>query len=124
MKKICCAVLCVVLVLPAFALPLADTSIEGAWEGVALAPQNPEISFSVVFKSEEDAWKGTMDVPSEGMTGLALQDVSFDGKKLEFVIPVPEAAVSCSAELQEDGTISGTFEQAGQTGTFKMKRKK
>ena len=122
MKKICCAVLCVVLVLPAFALPLADTSIEGTWEGVASGPQNPGIPFSVVFKSEENAWKGTMDVPSEGMTGLLLQDVSFDGKKLGFVIPVPEAAVTCSAEVQEDGTISGTFEQAGQTGTFKMKK--
>ncbi|MEE8584029.1 MAG: hypothetical protein V3T83_04175 [Acidobacteriota bacterium] len=124
MKKICCAVLCVVLVLPAFALPPTDNSIEGTWEGVASGPQDPEIPFSVVFKLEENVWKGTMDVPSEGMTGLPLQDVSFDGKKLAFVIPLPEAAVTCSAEVQPDGTISGTFEQAGQNGTFKMKKQK
>ncbi len=124
MKKICCVVLCIALTLPAFALPAAGDSIEGKWEGVATAPGNPEIPFSVVFKSEQDSWMGTMDIPSEGMTGLPLQDVSFDGKKLEFSIPVPEATVTCSAEVQSDGSIAGTFEQAGQTGTFTMTKQK
>lgn len=122
MKKVCSVILCVLLTLPALALPISGSSIEGKWEGVASAPPEPDIAFSVTFESEGDTLKATMDIPSEGMSGVPLQDVSFDGKKLTFVVPVPEASVNCSAELQEDGSIAGTFEQMGQTGTFKMKK--
>lgn len=124
MKKFCSIFLCVLLTLPIVAMPASDDSIEGKWEGVASAPPEPDIPFSVTFETDGDVLKATMDIPSEGMTGLPLQDVSFDGKKLTFVVPVPEAAVNCNAELQEDGSIAGTFEQMGQTGTFKMKRQK
>ena len=122
MKKVCSAFLCVLLTLPIVALPISDDSIDGKWVGVASAPPNPDIPFSVTFTSEGDTLKGTMDVPSEGMTGMPLQDLNFDGKKLTFVIPVPEASVTCSAQLEEDGSIAGTFEQAGQSGTFTMKK--
>jgi len=122
MKKVCSVFLCVLLTLPIAALPISDNSIEGTWEGVASAPPEPDIPFSVTFETDGDTLKGTMDIPSEGMTALPLQDLKFDGKKLSFVLPVPEASVTCNAQLEEDGSIAGTFEQMGQTGTFTMKK--
>jgi hypothetical protein len=118
---------CLTLVLSAsvFAfchLGAAQQSIDGTWEGVASTDPNETISFSIFFKTEGGTLKGTIDIPDLGVAGLALSDLSFDGKTLSFTVPLPEGAVPCTASLNEDGSISGTYDDRGQTGTFTMRK--
>ncbi len=123
MKRIS-SVLVIVTVLSLVLSPLlafAD-SIAGRWEGVAVASPDPDIPFSVEFKEQDGGLKATMDIPSQGLYGLELTEVKLEGKTLEFVVPVPDSPVTCSAQLKEDGTMIGTYDRLGQTGRFSMKR--
>jgi hypothetical protein len=100
----------------------AQQSIDGTWEGVASSDPNETVSFSIVFKTEGGTLKGTIDIPDLGVAGLALSDLNFDGKTLSFTVPLPDGAIPCGAKLNEDGSISGTYDQGGQAGTFTMRK--
>jgi len=95
----------------------------GTWNGsIDIMGQSLEI---IVKFSLDDAGniKGTIDVPSQGATGLALSDFEIDGKKIGFMIAGPQGEPTFKGELDEAGTkISGTFSQGGAEGSFSLEK--
>jgi len=96
--------------------------VEGTWNGSASVDTGESVPFAVTLKTEAGTLNGSIDVPDLGVFGLALLDVVFDGKTLHFTVPLPDGPVPCNGKLNEDGTISGTFDQAGMVGTFVMRK--
>lgn len=99
-------------------------SIDGKWSGVASSPPDPDILFSIVFETENGKLHGKIDVPATGLYEVELINLSFDGKTLMFSVPTPEGDVEASAKPTDEDTFSGTYDQMGVTGTFKMSRAK
>jgi hypothetical protein len=122
--QILTAALLLTLVALASYAPAAQKSIDGKWNGVASAGPDGDIYFSIAFKTVEGKLSGTINIPDLGMYDTALTGLSFDGKTLNFGVPTPEGDVDCTAKLESDGTISGTYDQMGTIGSFTMKRDK
>ena len=109
--------------LPVDPVPLAapaEGCASGRWRGVMELP-GTEMAFVVDF-AQGDGPGTTIDIPAQGVAGLALADVSCAGGKLIFTIAEakPDGAVF-AATIGEDGKRAvGTFTQAGQTFPIRM----
>ncbi|MFB3852389.1 MAG: alpha/beta hydrolase family protein [Vicinamibacterales bacterium] len=69
-----------------------------------------------------ETWKGTIDIPQQGASGLPLMNLRVEHPAVHFELAAgPGRLASFDGVLAED-TVSGTFEQAGVKGTFRMKR--
>ncbi len=100
---------------------LAQSSLQGHWEGAITLPGVP-LQIRTDFKQVDTAWQGTIDIPQQRAQGLPLQGVRFEASRVHFELQAgPGLAVF---EGQVDGDkISGNFSQAGQTFPFALERK-
>jgi hypothetical protein len=93
-------------------LPLvaqSDDALIGRWSGTLVAgAQQLEIVYNLV-RAEDGSLTGTMDVPTQGATGIPLTTASFTEGVLALTFAVPGG-----------GTYEGTFDASGErlTGTF------
>ncbi len=115
------------LTLAAFALGSAPAQAQsedavGSWRGTLVAgPQELEIVFHLTT-AEDGSLTGTMDVPTQGATGIPLTTVSIEGSSVNWTFPVPGGG-SYEGTVDDSGDhISGTFTQAGQGFPMDLER--
>jgi pimeloyl-ACP methyl ester carboxylesterase len=86
--------------------------IAGTWNGV-LEIQGIQLPLVIHIEEGTDGYKGTMDSPDQGATGIEITSVSYDNPNLKF--EVAPMAISYSGNLGAGGIIEGTFTQMGQS---------
>ncbi len=96
----------------------ATMSLVGDWDG-QISIMGTQLGFVVHFSEEGGELSGTLDIPQQGARGMPLHGVSFDAPNVQFaILSGPQEAVF-EGELA-DGSVEGTFTQAGAEGTFQM----
>ncbi|MBP7148143.1 MAG: hypothetical protein KBD01_11395, partial [Acidobacteria bacterium] len=112
----------VLLAVAVSALPAwCAEGIEGRWEG-AIQIGATNLGIVVEFAGQGDELRATIDIPQQGASGLGLTNVRFAPPRVRFDLPAGPGLAEFDGELKEDGSIGGSFEQAGARGTFSMKR--
>ncbi|TVQ33352.1 MAG: alpha/beta hydrolase [Phycisphaeraceae bacterium] len=99
----------------------ADTAAAERWAGVIELP-GLELEFSVTFTDDGGA---SIDIPLQGVAGLALEDVAREPERLAFTLaPQGSPAVAVFQLERESGAAEavGTISQAGQTFPVRMRR--
>ncbi len=91
----------------------ADTNavIEGSWSGVLKVPN---AQLTVVFnisKSAQGNLTATMDSPDQGAKGIPVDSALFTNNHLHLVMAAIKGGYD--GDLKPDGTIAGTWTQAG-----------
>ncbi len=117
------------LLLAAMALLMAPSHAEsqmetdwalGSWNGTLIAGTMQLAILFNITRGDDGIPGGTMDVPTQGMVGLALSTVDIGDGKITLTFPVPGGG-SYEGTRNEDGSgISGTFTQAGQAFPMKL----
>jgi fermentation-respiration switch protein FrsA (DUF1100 family) len=98
---------------------LLGQTVEGTWNGeLVLGQQKLRLVFH--FAAQESLYVGTMDSPDQGARGIKLTRVEFNSPELDFAIA--QLGVSYKGALQDNGTISGTFTQMGQSFPLSLTR--
>lgn len=93
-------------------------NLSGAWEGeLQVMGQSLPLVFN--FQQGENEWKGTMDSPKQGVRGISLSKVLFDGLMLHF--EVGEGVIVYEG-LFVGVNIQGTFKQSGLDLPLDLKR--
>jgi hypothetical protein len=95
----------------------------GTWNG-SIEAGGQQIGIVVHFSTDDEGnIQGTIDVPNQGLAGLALSGFEIDGKKITFIIDGIPGEPTFKGELDEPGTkISGSFSQSGAEGSFSMEK--
>lgn len=106
-------------VMPA-ATPTSSQSIDGHWEGTVQV-LGTELQVGLDVASDESGITATIDIPQQGVDGLALSNVSYTPPDVHFEIDLGQLTAVFAGEVQGE-TISGEFQQSGVTGKFQLKR--
>jgi len=99
---------------------VAQPAVAGRWDG-SINVLGGQLTITVNLTADANTFKGTIDIPQQGAKALPLTNVRVDATKIHFELPAGPGLAVFDGELK-DGTILGTFEQAGITGTFELKR--
>lgn len=116
-------VIALVFVLTVLQAPAAwaDTSpIAGHWEGEIAVPGSPLV-IKVDLEQVDGAWAGSIDIPQQDATGLALVDVVVEATAVRFRIQGVPGDPTFNGRLDGD-TIRGKFGQGGATFDFELGR--
>lgn len=100
---------------------VSTKNINGIWEGKL---NIGAISLRVVFhieKQSDTLYKGTMDSPDQGVTGVQCEAVSING---DSVIVQVKVTSMLEGLLVNDSTISGNWEQGGRSLPLIVKKVK
>jgi pimeloyl-ACP methyl ester carboxylesterase len=95
--------------------PAAAPTLAGTWAGTIELPGQP-LQIQIAFDGDS---RGTIDIPQQGATGLALSHVALAGDAVSFELAQVGAAFA--GTLRGDA-IAGTTTQSGQAFPFSMKR--
>lgn len=102
----------------------AENPVTGHWEGQIEIPGQP-IAVKIDLTSNDDAWTGTIDIPTQGANDLPLSDIHIVEEEgsvsVKFSILNIPGNPTFDGKLQ-DGAISGTFSQGGATFGFRLSR--
>ena len=118
MRRAAVALLVALAVLAAFApaqdLAAQETTLTGDWAGVLSLPDGQEVEmiFKVV-EGEDGALATTLDVPGHGAAGIACTETSVEGTELHISGCEIPGGGGFDGELNEEGALSGNFNQAG-----------
>ncbi len=88
----------------------------GAWEGT-ISTSGVEIQILLEFKADDGKFSGTIDIPQQGASGLALANVSFQDGQIHFEIAAAGAIFDGSVTGDQ---ITGDFVQGPATGIFEV----
>ncbi len=106
---------------PAWASPAAIASqadCAGVWKGTIDIP-GMKLTVEVTLKQEGDGLSGTIDIPQQGASDLALESVTQDGATVTFQISGVPGEPTFKGTL--DGTkLIGDFIQGGQAFPFML----
>lgn len=80
-----------------------------------------ELDVALVFTTEDTGLTATIDIPQEGVNGLALNNVRYDPPSVYFAIDAAGLSADFEGTVRAD-TISGQFAQGGVTGSFELER--
>ena len=124
LRRTLCIVIAIVVV--GLSASYAENRVIGHWEGQIDIPGQP-ITVKVDLSVKDSDWSGTIDIPPQGAKDLPLSDIHVveeDGSlKVKFSIRGVPGNPTFDGKLQ-DGTISGTFSQAGATFGFQLSRER
>ena len=95
-----------------------QSSLDGDWSG-SISVGGQTIPLSVHFTAADDGLSAAVDI--HGVTGLALQNVSYDPPRVHFELPAGAGLAVFDGEHAGD-SIGGAFTQSGITGTFTLER--
>ena len=101
--------------------PVSAQSLDvfaGTWAGEIQVPGSA-LGISVDFQVEGEALIGTITIPTQGVTGAPLEDVTADGDGISFAIQGVPGEPTFEGTLQE-GRIEGAFSQGGQAFPFTL----
>lgn len=93
---------------------------EGAWEG-AIRLGMGDLGMRVAVARVADSLAATIDIPSQGATGLPLQAVRQHGDSVHFELPAPGARGLFDGVLRAD-SVTGTLRQLGMVMPFVLRR--
>ena len=94
--------------------------LTGTWSGV-LDAAGQEMTVVFNLKNAEGSYSATMDVPSQGAKGIAVDTVDVNDREITFAID--SLGVGYSGQLAEDEqSIEGTFRQAGLEIPLRLER--
>ncbi len=115
-----------IMVVAALAVSLPASAQEkspflGDWKGsLSVAGQELEIVLHFTLDANK-VLAGTIDIPAQGASGLALGSLVVEGKTISFVISGVPGDPAFKGTLDDTGKkIAGSFSQAGYTGTFSV----
>ncbi|MFQ5743539.1 MAG: alpha/beta hydrolase family protein [Acidobacteriota bacterium] len=95
------------------------------WKGVMELP-GMKMEFAVTFQRqvEGEGYAATIDIPAQGVSGLALVGVVYTDEQIGFTIQqAPPSGAVFTATVSEDGkTATGELEQGGQKFPIHMER--
>ena len=96
-------------------------SLEGNWEGnIQVASQ--DIGMVIRFTGSGSEAKGMMDIPAQSAKDIPLNKVDLSAPKVYFEAFSGQRLAAYNGQVQEDGSIAGSFTQGGYTGAFTLKR--
>jgi pimeloyl-ACP methyl ester carboxylesterase len=98
----------------------AQQPAAGHWAG-ALKIMGQEVAISVDVAGDAAAPKATIDIPQQGVKGMALANVRINDQLVHFELPAGPTIAVFDGVLRGEA-IAGTFEQAGMKGTFELKK--
>ncbi|MGH3786399.1 MAG: hypothetical protein ACRDRG_07555 [Pseudonocardiaceae bacterium] len=86
----------------------APQLIVGDWAG-RIEPRGDPLDFGIRFTAADRGLAGTMDVPAQGVSALALGDVRVESRNVTFAVP----------EVAGNATFRGTLVGSGDTATVR-----
>ena len=103
-----------------FGLALAQSldDFAGTWAGEIQVPGSA-LGITVDFQAEGEALAGTITIPTQGVTGAPLENVTADGDEIRFAVQGVPGEPTFEGTLQE-GRIEGAFSQGGQEFPFTL----
>jgi len=100
-----------------------EASMAGDWAGVLKVPNGMEIE--LVFKvveGEDGGLSTTLDVPTQGAAGIVCTETSVDEEGLHISGCEIPGSGGYDGALNEEGGLSGNFNQAGQVLALNLAR--
>ncbi|MDR1594853.1 MAG: alpha/beta hydrolase, partial [Prevotellaceae bacterium] len=91
----------------------------GDWNGV-LKVQNIKLRLVFHIQKTESGYSATMDSPDQGGKDIPVTSVSYENSVLK--IAIPNITLEYEGVLGDDGNITGTFKQMGQTIPLNLSR--
>ncbi len=98
----------------------SQSPIDTTWNG-AVDIMGSKLGIIVKFWSQGGMTKGTIDIPQQKQAGLPLSGAVFVNPKVHFELQ-GEPGLAVFEGIYYIDSISGTFSQAGITGTFMLKK--
>ncbi len=98
--------------------PPSSRAVVGRWTGSVTSESLATIAIIVVF---DESLRGTIDVPAQGKTGVALTGITIAPPRVHFEMPIDDGKAVFEGVLRGD-TISGSFTQGLLTATFGIRR--
>ncbi|MEM1295675.1 MAG: alpha/beta fold hydrolase [Verrucomicrobiota bacterium] len=103
------------------ALSAAAVDPTGMWKGAIILPGNAELKIQIQLEESDQAWKGSIDIPAQGLSGFALSEISVEADRVRFAMAGIPGNPRFDGKLSEDGkTIAGDFEQGPQKLSFRL----
>ena len=97
----------------------AEQDFIGKWKGaIDIQGKESEVQFNI--EQGEKGLEGTVDVVSQGVTGLVMKNIKVDDKKISFDLPSLPGNTSFKGELKNE-SITGHLLQAGYSFDFEVK---
>ena len=110
---------------PVLALSQAPEDVAGHWEGEIELPGQPLV-VRVDLENGGVGWTGTIDIPAQGATGIALSNIEVttgdEGVQVGFTMSGVPGDPTFDGRLSDDGTIRGTFSQGAARLGFRLSR--
>jgi hypothetical protein len=114
----------------AFAPALAQTPAgekadpAGFWDGAVIVPTG-EVGVAVdLARDDDDAWSGTIDVPTMGIRYLDLADLTVDGRSVLIKLTDMPGVPTLNGSVSDDGQkIDGNFIRGTEIFPFTLERK-
>ena len=98
------------------------TAPSGHWEGAIQTP-GQELKIEIDLDGSGDKWKGTINVPVQGLKGFPLSAISVQNDAVTFAMKgVPGDPLFKGAVSKDAKTLSGTFSQGGGSVPFALTR--
>lgn len=95
----------------------------GHWEGVITLP-GTSLEIHVDFEKNGGVRSGRIDIPVQGLRGFKLDALELRGIDVSFSMPnIPGDPIFSGTLAADNQSISGDFEQSGQTFRFNLDRK-
>ena len=91
----------------------------GAWEG-SINTGAAQLPLVIRVTGDASGLSGSMDSPSQGAMGIGATNVKFNANKLS--LSIPSAGGTFEGTLQDDGSIDGTWKQAGMSFPLKLSK--
>ena len=115
-------VLIVLIASSAVASAQPATALSGHWEGAIQTP-GQELKIEIDLDGSGDKWKGTINVPVQGLKGFPLSAISVQNDAVTFAMKgVPGDPLFKGAVSKDAKTLSGTFSQGGGSVPFALTR--
>ena len=94
----------------------------GFWKGSIKTPQG-DLAIQIELTHKDQSWKGTIDIPVQGLRGFALSDVKIDGEQVQFTMKGIPGEPRFSGKLDPSGdAMAGSFHQGPHTMNFSLNR--
>jgi hypothetical protein len=116
-------VVCSLVLVPAVvAEETAAPAAAGFWTGTVEMPFGP-LDVVVTLAEEEGGWIGRIDIPAQGIHGLALEEVAVAGQEVRFKMSGVAGDPRFAGHLAADGgSMAGTFNHATRDFPFSLTR--
>lgn len=85
---------------------------DGQWDGSIQLP-GTQLDLSISLKQEGSTWKGSMDIPAQGIKGMELAELRIESDSIAFKLPQVPGNASFKGQ-RKGGDIRGVFRQVGQ----------